>query len=127
MIRFNWKKIEYSAKHDIRKINRIFYWLTYGTIPEVKHSWVYGISEKDYAGMSFLVHPDRLFQSRQQYYSDQQIVEYLYIASLRNFAHYSITGDTSLAVEHCPLPIGRIYVNSLFDITNDKIKLKLEN
>lgn len=127
MVRFNWKKIERKANHDIIKIIKIMKWLTFGTVPNHSRGIEYGLSGVDFTGLSYIKNPASLYVYQQRYFTNLQMVEYMYVASLRNYAEYSITGDTSLPIEQCSLSIARVQANPLFDLKNNTIELKLEN
>lgn len=125
MIFFDWKKVHQKGERSTRKILDIIYYLTYKPIPYDKLDKMFYIGREDYTGDSFLINPHLLFENRKKHL-DRHIVEYIGFASLRNYADYVITGNTSLALLACLGKENIINNNSLLHIENQKIRFLYE-
>lgn len=95
MILYDWKKVWYYADGNAKEVYRIIKMITNREIPYSKKDPIYKYYGKDFAGNSFLLHPENLiFNSYKHEYKD--IGVYLALASLRSYADFKLTGDTTL-------------------------------
>lgn len=126
MLRFDWYKIEFRSKKKLSNFNNILYWITFKELPYSQKDPVFRWSGFDFLGHSYLINPEALFIYKYSNFGLQDMYDYVYLASLRNFAEYKITGDTSLPIEHCSFPESRINRNNLLKQTKEKIIFKFE-
>lgn len=127
MIRFDWEKVIKKSKGNINSIINIFYWLTYKEVPYNNKEPIYKIFTTDYNGSSFILNPYSLFYYKKVKFSKAQMVDYIYLASYRNYINYYMLGETFLPREQSPFELNRVKNNPLFILTHDNIKLKLED
>jgi len=59
-------------------------------------------------------------------YSYREIAQYVALASLRSYADYAITGDTTLDLNLVEIPVELFNENSLLRVKNDKVHFKYE-
>lgn len=103
MILYDWKKIFDKSKGSAKECYIIVKMLTYKEVPRNKKDPIYKYYDMDFSGVSFLVHPEFLvYNAYQHTYRD--IGVYLALASLRSYADYKLTGDTTLDVLQSPVP-----------------------
>jgi hypothetical protein len=101
MILYDWKKVWYYADGNAKEVYRIIKMITDREIPYSKKDPIYKYYGKDFAGNSFLLHPENLiFNSYKHEYKD--IGVYLALASLRSYADFKLTGDTTLDIMAMP-------------------------
>jgi len=89
-------------------------------IPENKYDKLYKYAQKSYVGGSFLLHPDVLLYNAYKH-SYREIGQYLALASLRPFADYITTGETTLDLTVCEVPVELFTENSLLRIEDNKV------
>lgn len=95
MILYDWKKVWYYSDGNAKDVYRIIKMITNREIPRNKKDPIHKFYGKDFAGNSFLLHPENLiFNSYKHEYKD--IGVYLALASLRSYADFKLTGDTTL-------------------------------
>lgn len=102
MILYNWPKIFTLSKGNAKQMYLIIKMLTNNEIPINKRDPLYKYMDVDFSGISFLAHPEVLVYSSYMH-SYRDIGVYLALASARNLIDFRLTGDTRLALEHCPV------------------------
>lgn len=125
MIFYSWNKIYREGKGSTRQILDIIYYLTYKPIPYDKLDKMFYIALKEYKGDSFLLNPEALFQNRHKHL-DRDIVHYIGFASLRNYADYVVTGNTSLDLLAVLGKEKIINNNSLLHIDGQRVRFLYE-
>ena len=79
----------------------------------------------DYSGDSFLINPKLLLRNRKNH-KDIHIVEYIGLASLRNYSDYVVTSNKTLDLLACVGKEDLIKNNSLLHIADGKVYFKYE-
>jgi hypothetical protein len=104
----------------------IFEMLVKQSIPRNKYDPIYKFYEINFAGESFLVHPDvLLFNSFR--YSRRDISIYLAFASMRSLGEYFASGDITLDLLEMPLdPFQHLENDSLLYMEDDKLHFLYE-
>ena len=122
MILYNWPKIFTLSKGSAKQMYLIIKMITNNEIPQNKRDPLYTYMDVDFSGISFLVHPEVLVYNSYAY-SYRDIGVYLALASARNLMDFKLTGDTRLALEHCPVEGVTDYLieNRLLYIKDDYI------
>ena len=95
MLLYDWKKIFDTTDNSSQEIVRVFRMLVEGRIPKNKYDKIYKYYNKDFAGTSFLVHPELLLYNG-YLYTYKEMAVYLALASLRPLADYLATDKVSL-------------------------------
>jgi len=102
MLLYNWKKIFLVAEGHPSSIFTIFEMMVKNSVPKNRYDPIYKYYETDFSGKSFLAHPDVLLYNSFRH-SRQDIAIYLAMASLRSFAEYLASGDTTIGLLELPL------------------------
>jgi hypothetical protein len=123
MILFDWNKIIKESDRKAKKFFAILHLLTFNSVPKNRKDILYSVYGKDYSGSSFLVHPEKIFYYFSQY-SVSEWVEYVKIASMRNYNNYRISKDTSLDLY---ILDKQIKGNRLLTVKNNKIFFLFED
>ncbi len=120
IIYYNWKALlKYSGGSNNTLLD-IFEYLNNKRLPKNKFDPAYRWSQINFTGTSFLINPNQLLGCRKDYKSSE-CVDYIGLASIRNYANYYLTKDRSLEIELCPLPIERVKANRLLCLEKDRI------
>lgn len=103
MIRFNYENIYLLARGDSGLVVKYITAISNGQY-------------KSLTGASYLVNPRELLRKG----TDQEIAEYVGLASFRDYSHYRITGDTRLPKTLIPpwVPDEIVISNKLIDVTD---------
>ena len=125
MILFDWKKIHKWYGGSVREILTIVHLLTYRLPPANKKDPSYKYYGINFAGESFLVHPEKLFRTRRQY-RDKELAEYIALASLRSYGEYKAFKTTTLDFLACKGKEDVINKNRLLHLQDDKVHFKYE-
>jgi hypothetical protein len=96
MLLFDWNKIVKESGGKAKKAFNIIHHITFKTIPKNKQDIVYSFYGKDFSGSSFLINPEMIFYYFKQYTTNEWI-EYIRLASMRNYSNYRVSGETSLS------------------------------
>jgi len=102
MLLYDWKKIFTVANGEPSGIFMIFEMLVKQSIPRNKYDPIYKFYETNFAGDSFLVHPDVLLYNAFRH-SRRDIAIYLAFASMRSLGEYFASGDITLDLLEMPL------------------------
>jgi len=120
MLLFNWKKVVRESRHSNAELLKIMSYLTFKpTIYSINDPY-FKYTEIDWSGGNFLINPKPLFINRKRF-PDKQIVEYIGLASLRNYSEYVALGETTLDLIICPDREDLINNNRLLQLKNGKI------
>jgi hypothetical protein len=111
IIFYSWRKIIEHTKGDI-----------YNTLVTFK-SFISKPVPKDFQGKSFIINLEGLLGSSS---SDVEKIEYILLASLRNYFDYKYQNDAKLYLYFSDISLERISKNKLLTIDNDYIKFKYE-
>ena len=125
MIRYDWKKMVKATKGSSKGILAIIHILTYSMPPRNYYDPVYKYWGKDWAGMSFLINPQTIFEKRPEF-SDKEWAEYIGVASYRNINSYYKSKKTTLDLNHIPMGEDIIKQNRLLKIENDTVHFRFE-
>jgi hypothetical protein len=94
--------------------------ITSRLVPENKYDRIFELSKINFAGESFIVHPDiLLFNAYKHEY--REIAQYLALASLRPLGDYKATGKIDLDIYRVDIDYELIKDNSLLRIEEDTI------
>lgn len=122
MIFFNWQKVIQLSKGRIKDIIRILYANTYG-ITVIKHKRnkdKFKLLTQDIKGDSYLLNPKDIFKN-EKHATLKQMVEYIMLASLRNYLDYKWYKNTTLPLKYTELNRQAIENNPLLEIDEDDI------
>ena len=125
MLFYDWEKIFNASQGKGSDMFAIVKMMYLKEVPKNKYDKLYKFSTKSFIGTSFLVHPDVLLYNAYKH-SFREIAQYLALASLRPYADYAITGDTTLDLELVEIPVELFYDNSLLYIEDDKLHFLYE-
>jgi hypothetical protein len=112
IIFFSWSKIEKRCKGDLSCIANTFKKFTTTPVPS------------ELSGNSFILNIKGLFSSKD--FLDHEVVEYLYLCSLRNHFDYKYQNNARLYLYFSNIPLDRMSRNKLLKIENDYIKFIYE-
>ena len=125
MLFYDWKKMFDASEGNPLALFIIFRMIVTKAIPKNKYDDIYKYAGKHFTGESFLVHPDvLLYNSYKHEY--REIAQYLAIASMRPYADYLVTGDTTLDLLQCEVETEFFEDNSLLHIENGKVHFLYE-
>ena len=125
MLFYDWKKMFEASEGNPLALFIIFRMIVTKAIPKNKYDDIYKYAGKHFTGESFLVHPDvLLYNSYKHEY--REIAQYLAIASMRPYADYLVTGDTTLDLLQCEVETEFFEDNSLLHIENGKVHFLYE-
>lgn len=122
MIKFNWKLITLKTDNNTEQILKVIaHLVTKRKVPciPLKDSWLYST---DWRGDSFLVRPE-LFLSGCAGYEDKHILQYLELASCRNYQNYKILKQIRLDYLAC---WKEVELNPLLKVINGQIAFLFE-
>lgn len=125
MLFYDWEKIFEASEGNPKSMYTILQMMYLGEIPKNKYDKIYKYSNKNFIGRSFLVHPDVLLFNAYKH-SYREIGQYLALASLRPYVDYVTTGETSLDLAVCEVPVALFNDNSLLRIEGDKVHFLYE-
>ena len=125
MLFYDWEKIFNASKENGKDMFYIVKKMYLKEVPKNKYDKLYKFSTKSFLGTSFLVHPDVLLYNAYKH-SFREIAQYLALASLRSYADYAITGDTTLDLEVVEIPVELFNDNSLLRVHRGKVHFKYE-
>ena len=125
MLFYDWEKIFNASQGKGSDMFAIVKMMYLKEVPKNKYDKLYKFSTKSFIGTSFLVHPDVLLYNAYKH-SFREIAQYLALASLRPYADYAITGETTLDLELIEIPVELFYDNSLLYIEDDKLHFLYE-
>ena len=125
MLFYDWEKIFNAADGNPKTMYTILKMVYLKEIPKNKHDKLFKYAGKSFIGTSFLVHPDVLLYNAYKH-SYREIAQYLALASLRPYADYAVTGDTTLDLDLVEIPVELFYDNSLLYIEDDKLHFLYE-
>ena len=125
MLFYDWKKIFETSQGSPSAMFIIFKMMQEDAIPANKFDRIYKYASKTFTGESFLVHPDVLLYNSYKH-SYREIAQYLAVASMRPYADYLVTGDTTLDLLQCEIEQEFFEDNSLLRVDNDKVHFLYE-
>lgn len=126
MILYNWEVVYKKSKGRIIEVLRIIHYITYRPIPQNEKSKLYKYSQINWAGKSFIVHPEAIFENMKEY-SKRELAEYVGLASYRNYAEYKVTRKTTLNLLQSPLKEEALNNNRLVTLVGNEIHFKWED
>ena len=125
MLFYDWEKIFTASEGNPTAMYVIFKMLCLKEIPKNRYDKIYKYSTTNFIGSSFLLHPDVLLHNAYKY-SYYEISQYLALASLRPYVDYVTTGELTLDLALCEIPVELFNDNSLLRIKDGKIHFKYE-
>ena len=125
MLFYDWEKIFNASQGKGSDMFAIVKMMYLKEVPKNKYDKLYKFSNKSFIGTSFLVHPDVLLYNAYKH-SFREIAQYLALASLRPYADYAVTGDTTLDLDLVEIPVELFYDNSLLRIEDNKLHFLYE-
>jgi hypothetical protein len=126
MLLYDWKKIFTITNGEPSGIFTIFEMLVKNSIPKNKYDPIYKFYETNFAGDSFLVHPDVLLYNSFRH-SRRDIAIYLAFASMRSLGEYFASGDITLDLLELPLdPYQHLESDRLLYMQDDKLHFLYE-
>ena len=120
MLFYDWKKMFEASEGNPLALFVIFKMLVNEEIPRNKYDDIYKYAGKHFNGQSFLIHPDVLLYNAYKY-EYREIAQYLAVASMRPYADYLVTGETSLDLLQCEIEQEFFEDNSLLRIEDGKV------
>ena len=125
MLFYDWKKMFEAAEGNPLALFVIFKMLVTNAIPRNKFDDIYKYAGKHFNGESFLIHPDVLLHNAYKHdYRD--IAQYIALASIRPYADYLVTGDTTLDLLQCEVDQELFENNSLLTVKDGKVHFLYE-
>lgn len=125
MLFYDWKKMFEAAEGSPLALFIIFKMLVTNAIPKNKYDDIYKYASKHFNGESFLVHPDVLLHNSYKH-EYREIAQYLALASIRPYADYAATGETTLDLLMCDVDRELFEDNSLLTIEDGKVHFLYE-
>jgi len=127
MFFYDWPKIYDASQGSVIEIVRIFRMIVEKQIPKNKYDPIYRYSQKNFSGISFMLHPDVLLYHSFKY-KYREIAQYISLCALRSSADFISTQDPSLDVVLMPglSPEKIIENNRLLEIDDDKVYFRYE-
>jgi len=127
MFLFDWVKIYDASKGNVVEIVRIFRMIVEKQLPKNKYDPIYRYSQKDFSGISFMLHPDVLLYHSFKY-KYREVAQYISLCALRSSADFISTQDPSLDMVLMPglSPEKIIENNRLLEIDDDKVYFRYE-
>jgi hypothetical protein len=122
-ILYDWQKIVKVAQKKNSNIIELARKITFGLKPRNKLD-IKNTTE-NLSGNSYLLAPELLLNNSWKY-SNKEIVQYLALASLRNYNNYIFDGTITLDVFLCPVPVEKIANNRLLTVKQSKIHFLYE-
>ena len=127
MFLFDWSKIYDASKGNVVEIVRIFRMIVEKQIPKNKYDPIFRYSQKDFSGISFMLHPDVLLHHSFKY-KYREVAQYISLCALRSAADFISTQDPSLETVLMPglSPEKVIENNRLLEIDEDRVYFRYE-
>lgn len=125
MITYNWKTVWQKSDGETSKILDIISYLTYKQIPDNIYDPVMKYVDTDWSGLSFIVNPKPIIEHRVKMY-EQELAEYVALASFRNLAEYKVTKQTTLHVLASPVDTESINNNRFLILRDNEIHFRWE-
>ena len=127
MFLFDWPKIYDASKGNVVEIVRIFRMIVEKQIPKNKYDPIFRYSQKDFSGISFMLHPDVLLHHSFKY-KYREVAQYISLCALRSAADFISTQDPSLETVLMPglSPEKVIENNRLLEIDDDRVYFRYE-
>jgi hypothetical protein len=120
VILFNWAKMYAATSGDSSSIVTLLAYLTYPTLPRNRYDSIYRLSQQDWSGNSFILHPEKIISNRSKF-GDNELAQYVALASFRSYAEYEATTKRSLNLFLAPIPTEIIDNNRLLSRIEDEI------
>ena len=127
MFFYDWPKIYDASQGSVIEIVRIFRMIVEKQIPKNKYDPIYRYSQKNFSGISFMLHPDVLLYHSFKY-KYREIAQYISLCALRSSADFISTQDPSLDVILLPglNPEKIIENNRLLMLDENKVYFRYE-
>jgi hypothetical protein len=127
MFFYDWPKIYNASQGSVIEIVRIFRMIVEKQIPKNKYDSIYRYSQKNFSGISFMLHPDVLLYHSFKY-KYREIAQYISLCALRSSADFISTQDPSLDVILLPglNPEKIIENNRLLMLDENKVYFRYE-
>jgi len=127
MFFYDWPKIYDASQGSVVEIVRIFRMIVEKQVPKNKYDPIYRYSQKNFSGISFMLHPDVLLYHSFKY-KYREIAQYISLCALRSSADFISTQDPSLDMVLLPglSPEKIIENNRLLIIEEDKVYFRYE-
>lgn len=127
MFFYDWPKIYNASQGSVIEIVRIFRMIVEKQIPKNKYDPIYRYSQKNFSGISFMLHPDVLLYHSFKY-KYREIAQYISLCALRSSADFISTQDPSLDVILLPglNPEKIIENNRLLMLDENKVYFRYE-
>ena len=122
---YDWQKVYDEAKGNIVSCNRIMEMLITKRIPINRYDPIYMLSQKNFSGRSFMLHPDVLLYNSYKY-TNREIAEYYALAALRSLPEYFASQKTTLDLLHLPVGLEIINENRLLSIDEHSVHFLYE-
>lgn len=128
MIRFNWELLKRNSGGDCKRLVTLIKIISgLATDREIKDNkeFILRLQTSKSLKDSFLINPKDLIESREAY---TDICTYIWLASLRNYANYSLYGSSTLPyyTVQQSISIPQVSNNRLLLIENKEIIFKYE-
>ena len=110
------------------EVVKIIKMLSESRLPKNKYDPIYRYADVDFSGQEFLVHEDVLLYNLYKY-SYEVVALYIALASVRNYADWIATGDTTLPTIYSPVELTDSLIlktDRLLRVEGDKIHFLYE-
>ena len=127
MFLFDWTKIYIESDGNIVETVRILRMLVERQIPRNRKDPIYGYSQKNFSGRSFLLHPDVLLYHSYKY-TYREVAQYIALAALRSYADYISNQKITLDLVFMPGDQGLSIIenNRLLYLEDDQVHFLYE-
>ena len=122
MFLYDWPKIYDAAEGRVIEVVRIFRMIVQKQVPQNRKDPIYKYSQKDFSGVSFMLHPDLLLHHAYKY-SYREVAQYISLCSLRSVVDFAATYKLSLDLLLVPglEPEQLINNNRLLALDEDRV------
>lgn len=109
-----------ATSGDSSSIVTLLAYLTYPTLPRNRYDSIYRLSQQDWSGDSFILHPEKIISNRSKF-GDNELAQYVALASFRSYAEYEATKRRSLNMLLSPVSTELIDNHRLLSRVEDEI------
>lgn len=120
MIFYDWAKLYRKTGGSSSGIITTIAYITFPNLPINRYDPTYRLSGEDWSGNSFLLNPEKIISNRSKF-TDQELAEYVALASFRSYAEFTTIGKRSLSELLCPIKSETLNNNRLLTFQNGEI------
>lgn len=120
MIFYDWAKLYRKTEGNSSAIISVIAFITFPTLPINRYDPTYRWSQEDWSGDSFILHPEKILSNRSKF-KDHELAQYVALASFRSYAHFKVTGKTTLSTYLSPIDMNLLNSNRLLHVHGEEI------